>query len=286
MTAAPALASGEYAFTPQDFDRIAAMLRADAGIALTEGKAALVYSRLVKRVRSLGLSDFSAYCAMLERDPGGAERRAMLASLTTNVTRFLREPHHFEQIARDVLPPLVEAARRGERVRLWSAGCSSGEEPYTLALSVLAVMPDAASHDLRILATDIDPVVLEAARRATYPEEALAPVAPQLRTRFFEPAGGGQLRAGPALRDLVAFRELNLNAPSWPMRQRYAAILCRNVAIYFDEATQIRLWARFAEVATPGGWLFIGHSERIVGPATARWRSAGLTSYRLTGGPR
>ncbi|WP_376095646.1 protein-glutamate O-methyltransferase [Roseomonas sp. CCTCC AB2023176] len=284
MTAAPALVAGEYAFTPRDFDRIAAMLRADAGIALTEGKAALVYSRLAKRLRSLGLPDFSSYCTLLERDPGGAERREMLASLTTNVTRFLREPHHFEQIVRDVLPPLAEAARRGQRVRLWSAGCSTGEEPYTLALSVLEAMPDAANHDLRILATDIDPVVLETARKATYSEDALAPVAPHLRTRFFEPAGPGQLRARPALRDLVAFRELNLNASSWPLRQRYAAILCRNVAIYFDEPTQARLWSRFAEVATPGAWLFIGHSERVVGPAAARWRSSGLTSYRLAGG--
>jgi chemotaxis protein methyltransferase CheR len=284
MSATAALVPGEYAFTTRDFDRIAAMLRADAGIALTDGKAALVYSRLAKRLRNLGLSDFTSYCALLEGDPTGAERREMLASLTTNVTRFLREPHHFEQIVRDVLPPLIEAARRGGRVRLWSAGCSTGEEAYTLALSVLEAMPDAAGHDLRILATDIDPVVLATAREATYPEAALAPVAPQLRARFFEPAGPGPLRAGPALRDLVAFREMNLNASSWPMRQRYAAILCRNVAIYFDEPTQTRLWARFAEVAAPGAWLFIGHSERIAGPAASRWRSAGLTSYRLNGG--
>ena len=284
MSAAAALVPGEYAFTTRDFDRIAAMLRADAGIALTDGKAALVYSRLAKRLRNLGLSDFTSYCALLEGDPTGAERREMLASLTTNVTRFLREPHHFEQIGRDVLPPLIEAARGGGRVRLWSAGCSTGEEAYTLALSVLEAMPDAAGHDLRILATDIDPVVLATAREATYPEAALAPVAPQLRARFFEPAGPGLLRAGAALRDLVAFREMNLNASSWPMRQRYAAILCRNVAIYFDEPTQTRLWARFAEVAAPGAWLFIGHSERIAGPAASRWRSAGLTSYRLNGG--
>ena len=284
MGEAAALVPGEYAFTPRDFVRIAAMLRADAGIALTEGKAALVYSRLAKRLRRLGLADFASYCALLEGDATGTERREMLASLTTNVTRFLREPHHFEQIAREVLPVLAAAARRGERVRLWSAGCSTGEEAYTLALAVLEAMPDVAAHDLRILATDIDPTVLETAREGTYPEAALVPVPAQVRARFFEAAGPGLLRAGAALRDLVAFRELNLNAHQWPMRQRYAAVLCRNVAIYFDEVTQARLWTRFADVAAPGALLFIGHSERIAGPAAARWRSAGLTSYRLIEG--
>ncbi len=276
-----ASATAEYPFTPQDFASIAGMLRADAGIALTEGKAALVYARLAKRLRALGLRDFRSYCALVAGGDGAEERREMLTALTTNLTRFLREPHHFEHFSATVLPRLLERARRGARVRIWSAACSTGEEPYGIAFALLASDPNAAAHDIRILATDIDPKVLAAAQEGSYADEAVSPLPPAWRTRFLTAAGmPGQWRVASAARDLIAFRELNLNAPSWPMRQRYDAIFCRNVAIYFDEGTQNRLWSRFAEVSGPGGWLYIGHSERVGGPAASRWRSAGLTTYQ------
>ena len=280
------LVDGEFPFTAEDFRRIASMLHADAGIALVESKATLVYARLAKRLRALGLESFRDYCALVAGDEGLDERQKMLAALTTNVTRFYREPHHFEHLKAHVLPGLIATARRGGRVRLWSAACSSGQEPYTMALCLLALAPDAADLDIKILATDIDPNIIAEAREGVYREDLVEPVpAPELK-RWFEPA---ELRGAPAWRvseevaELVSFRELNLNAPTWPMKHAFQVIFCRNVAIYFEDDTQAKLWSRFTEVTAPDGRLYIGHSERVNGPAAARWRSDGLTTYRLTG---
>src|SRR5262245_34097413 len=146
------LVEGEYLFTAADFKTVAAMLHADAGIHLPPAKATLVYSRLAKRVRALRLSDFAAYCELVGGPEGQEERRNMLAALTTNVTRFFREPHHFDLLRRQVLEPLAASARAGARVRLWSAGCSTGQEPYSMAMTLLSVLPDAPRLDVRILA--------------------------------------------------------------------------------------------------------------------------------------
>ena len=161
------LVEGEFLFDEEDFGRIAKMLHDDAGIYLPEAKATLVYSRLAKRLRALGLDSFRDYCTILTEDGGrgAGERQQMLAALTTNVTRFYREPHHFDHLKAKVLPPLLEAAKRGARVRLWSATCSTGPEPYSMALTVLSLMPEAAQYDIRILATDIDPNVVATGKR-------------------------------------------------------------------------------------------------------------------------
>ena len=148
-----------------------------------------------------------------------------------------------------------------------------------MAMTVLDLMPDAADHDLRILATDIDPLVVEKGRSATYEAQMVTGVDPALRKRFFEPAGGQQRLIGAA-RSLVSFHELNLHAP-WPMRASFDAIFCRNVVIYFDAEAQDRLWHRFAEALTPGGWLFVGHSERVPVAPASRFTTAGITTYRL-----
>ena len=154
------LVPGEFAFTGADFRRVAELLYDVSGIHLIEAKASLVYSRLAKRVRILGLPDFTAYCDLLASEAGAEERQAMLSALTTNVTRFFREPHHFDHLGSEILPALAARARSGGRVRIWSAGCSAGHEPYTLAMTVLANLPEAAELDVRILATDIDPVIV------------------------------------------------------------------------------------------------------------------------------
>ena len=154
------LVQGEFAFTGEDFARVAALLREDSGIHLPDSKATLVYSRLAKRLRALGLESFADYCKLVSSDAGVDERRSMLAALTTNVTRFFREPHHFDHLRDHTLPPLLEEARAGGRVRFWSAGCSSGEEPYSMALTLLSAMPEIGELDVRILATDIDPNVV------------------------------------------------------------------------------------------------------------------------------
>ena len=272
----------EFPFTYRDFSQIADIVQSDAGIALSDVKAPLVYSRLVRRLRALGVESFHQYCTLVARNEEG-EREEMIAALTTNVTRFFRENHHFEHFRNRVLPDLIPRARKGARLRFWSAGCSSGEEPYSLALSILALLPEAASFDIRILATDINRNVLEAAKIGLYGVTALAPVEPDVRDRFFIPSGqeGGTTmwRAGPELRAMVAFRELNLIA-DWPMHQRYQAIFCRNVAIYFESSIRAAFWDRFASLLAPNGVLYIGHSERIT-TSKHRFKAEGNTTYRL-----
>lgn len=276
----------EFAFTNRDFRRIAEIFREDAGIALPEIKAPLVYSRLVKRLRTLGLESFKRYCAFVDSDEGAAERQHMIAALTTNVTRFFREPHHFEHLKAKVLPGLLEGVRRGGPLRIWSAGCSSGEEPYSIALTVLSLIPDAARLDVKILATDINKDVLAAGHGGVYPELALTQLTRQQRADWFTPSrypGGEKMwRAGEALRALVSFRELNL-MNEWPMKRRYQVIFCRNVAIYFEAEAQTQIWHRLAGLLAPGGCLYVGHSERVNG-ATERFRLDGCTTYRLADG--
>ena len=280
------LVEGEFLFTEDDFARIAKMLHDDAGIYLPEVKATLVYSRLAKRLRALGLQSFRDYCAILTEEGGGGERQQMLAALTTNVTRFFREPHHFEHLKTRVLPPLLDHARKGGRVRLWSAACSTGPEPYSMALTVLSLMPDAAKYDLRILATDIDPNVVAEGRRGVYRNDAVEPIPGDLRTRWMQRVnqdGEFAWSAGEEMRKLIAFRELNLIG-SWPMTGTFDAIFCRNVVIYFEEETQARVWSRFKPLLTREGRLYIGHSERLNGPAAAAFVSDGLTTYRFADG--
>lgn len=274
------LVQGEFAFTRADFERVAGLLYAASGIHLVEAKATLVYSRLAKRLRTLRLASFRAYCDLVESPAGADERQAFLSALTTNVTRFFREPHHFEHLSARVLPALARAAAAGERVRLWSAGCSMGHEPYSMAMTVLEAIPDAARLDVKILASDIDPQVVEKARRGLYGAGDIEPVPAPLRARAFSRAGEDRFEVRPEIRALISFRTLNL-MDAWPMQGRFDVIFCRNVAIYFDDATQARLWTRFAERLTPEGRLYIGHSER----ANARGLiSDGLTVYRLGAG--
>ena len=276
------LVEGEFVFTDDDFQQIAAILHGEAGIVVSESKATLVYSRLAKRLRALGLTSFRDYCGLVAGADGLSERQTMLAALTTNVTRFFREPHHFEHLKTKVLPPLIEAARRGEKVRIWSAACSSGQEPYSAAMTLLSLAPDAPGLDIKILATDIDPNMVAEGRAGVYAASLIQPAPADMRKRWFAPAPGG-MAVAEDVRALVAFRELNLIG-DWPMRGKFDAIFCRNVVIYFGEDTQVRLWGRFASALRPGGTLYIGHSERVSGPATARFKPDGITTYRLDDG--
>lgn len=279
----------EFAFTAEDFRQIADLVHTSTGIRMPEYKSAMVYSRLAKRLRALGLDSFREYCRLVLDNTGLDERQKMLAALTTNMTSFFREPHHFQHLKQKLLPPLVEQARRGGRVRLWSAGCSSGEEPYSIALTVLSLLPDAAQRDVKILASDINPGVLDKGRRGIYPEKALSTVGAEQRGRWFGqgPAIDGEptLMANEELRSLIAFRELNL-VGEWPMRGTFHAIFCRNVVIYFEETTRDRIWGRFIPLLTADGCLYIGHSERL-GPSVApRFEQEEFTTYRVLGGGR
>lgn len=254
---------GEFAFTWSEFREIAALVHGEAGIVLSEGKVNLVYSRLAKRLRAIGLRSFREYCELLRSRQGIDERQAMISAMTTNVTRFFREPHHFDFLKSTVLPPLIASARSGERVRIWSAGCSSGEEPYSIALTLLDMMPDALSHDILILATDIDAEMISRGKAATYNQEQAADIPQELRGIAFEKGKSGpDCRISECARSLIRFNELNLLG-SWPMKGRFDVIFCRNVVIYFDEDTRNEIWGRFAAMMPDSGFLCVGHSERV-----------------------
>lgn len=273
------MVEGEFAFTEADFRKISAMVHGDAGISLPEAKATLVYSRLAKRLRALGLTSFKDYCALVAGADGLDERQKMLAALTTNVTRFFREPHHFDHLKDQILPPLLDEARRGGKVRIWSAACSSGQEPFSIAMTVLSLMPEAADRDVRILATDIDPNMVAEGRSGAYAPHLLEGIPDAYRKKYTVPTHDGRVRMSDEVRALVTFNELNLIG-EWPMKGKFDAIFCRNVAIYFEDETQARLWSRFAPLNTINGALYIGHSERIQGPAVSAYRPDGVTTYR------
>ena len=261
-----------------EFASIADYAKITFGLHLPLAKKEMVFARLIRRLRRLGLQDFSTYLAYIKHKENAEERSEFLSALTTNVTQFFRENHHFEFLRDKLLPDFIAKARAGNRIRIWSAGCSAGQEPYSLAMLILDTCPDAAALDIKILASDIDPRILDIARIGEYPAEQRAAI-PAALHRFLKPAASPEMfaiDAGP--RNLISFAELNL-IEDWPMRQGFDVIFCRNVAIYFDAPTQARLWHRFSQQTTSGGHLFIGHSERISGPAQAQMRSVGITVY-------
>ena len=280
------LVEGEFAFSAANFKMIAAMLYDTAGITLSESKAVLVYSRLAKRVRTLGMSNFDEYCRLLASPAGEDERGRMLNALTTNLTRFFREPHHFDHLRDKVLLPLASQIRSGARVRIWSGGCSSGQEPYSIALTLLSAIPQAPELDVKILATDIDTNMIAMGKAGVYADEQVDSIPPALRDKWMsrDAQDPDKWRVGEAARSLVTFNALNLMG-SWPMRGPFQAVFCRNVVIYFDDHTQEKLWTRMAALLPVGGHLYIGHSERL-GPVNDKFESDGLTVYRKLGGGR
>jgi chemotaxis protein methyltransferase CheR len=288
LAAAPksqaSLVDGEFPLTAQDFRKLAEVLHESSGIHLQESKAALVYSRLAKRLRVLGLKSFRDYVALVADPASAQERSHLLMALTTNVTRFFREPHHFDHLVETVLAPRAGAVKQGGALRLWSAACSTGQEAYSMALAVLSVWPDAADLDIRILATDIDTNVVKIARAGAYSADAVEAIPGAFRNRWLkkDPDSAGTWRVGAEARALISFKPLNLIG-EWPMQRRFDAIFCRNVVIYFEEQTQVALWRRFRERLAPDGRLYIGHSERVSDPA---FESDGQTVYRLASGVR
>ncbi len=266
--------------TRSDYARIAELVLAATGIVLSESKHALVTSRLLHQLRANNLHSFSDYIDLVLRDVSGTAQQALISAITTNVTRFFREDHHFATLQSQVLPALVQRARAGGRVRLWSAGCSSGEEAYSLAGVVLAACPEAATLDLRILATDIDHAVLRQAMAGAYPSQDTAAVPAAIRRILFEAEDQvGLCHVKPTVRRLISFKALNLMG-DWPISGNFDVILCRNVVIYFDRSGQDGLWQRFVATLVPSGLLMIGHSERISGPASQNLQLCGVTTYR------
>ena len=266
------------ALTPVVFRRIAAIARSETGINLPATKIEMIRSRLSRRVRTLGLSDFENYCRVLEDRSDPTERQAFINAITTNVTRFFREPHHFRELGEEVVPQLVEANRKGRRVRIWSAACSTGEEPYSIALTIAKEAPDLLDGNFRILATDIDDAALARAHAGRFDQDALAPAPGESVAKHFV-RDGEALVASPSLRRCIVFKRLNLIG-SWPMKGRFQAIFCRNALIYFDAETQRKIISGFADRLTSGDALFLGHSERVHPALEEKFARAGMTSYR------
>jgi chemotaxis protein methyltransferase CheR len=246
-----------------------------AGITLSENKRSMVAGRLGKRLRQLGC-EIDAYVERVRRDP--AELTAMLDLLTTNHTAWRREPGHFTDLEQRVIPAIrqVQAGAGRPRLRIWCAAAATGEEPWTIALSLVRALPDLAQWDAAVLATDLSTRALGVARAGCYREERIAALSTQDRALALEPCDGDTYRVRPQLRALVSFARLNLMEP-WPLRGPFDCIFCRNVMIYFDQPTQERLVNRLAGLLTPGGTLYVGHSEslsaidhplRTIGPAT------------------
>jgi chemotaxis protein methyltransferase CheR len=272
---------GDVALGDREFERIKARLYRAAGISLSDAKRTLVVSRLFKLVRALGLPSFEAYVDYLDHHSTATDAENFVNALTTNLTRFFREEHHFAHLCHHVGALLGATARAGlggrPRLRVWSAGCSTGQEPYTIAMTLLAAFPELKRWDFRILATDIDTSVIARALAGTYPEAELAGLTAE-RAGMFERLPGGGIRVPQPARDIVAFRVLNLIDP-WPMKGPFDAIFCRNVTIYFDKSTQAEVFGRFRPMLTPGGFLYIGHSENL-GAGGADYRLVGKTVYQ------
>jgi chemotaxis protein methyltransferase CheR len=264
--------SSGYEFTDEHFAAIRELVTSTIGVQLPEMKRQLAYSRFAKRMRQLGVGSFDQYIRLL-RDPSSGEMDVLPSIITTNVTSFLREKHHFDYLAEHVLPRL-SAARR---VRIWSSACSTGEEPYSIAAVVLDTLGAAVRRpgfDLKILATDIDGDALARAAEGVYGADRLPD---DLRARHAQTLPDGRVRIGRELRELITFRRLNLLG-DWPMKGPFDVIFCRNVVIYFDNETKSRVFTRQAALQQPGGVLMIGHSEQLSGP-TDQYQRVGHTIY-------
>ena len=275
-TFGPILADAEFEF-------IRHVIGENAGIVLGPNKRQLVQGRLARRLRELGLPSYEAYCNHV-RNSGPEELVGLINALTTNVTAFFRENHHFDALAAYMIPEALQRNQHSRRLRVWSAGCSTGEEPYCIAMVASAAMPSSPRWDLKILATDIDSDVVAAAQAGVYPLDRLTSVPQAQLHRCFRKgigANAGQALVQPDIARLVSFRTLNL-LQQWPMSGPFDIIFCRNVMIYFDQATRERLVRRFAAMLAPEGYLCLGHSESIHA-APGPFRLVGKTIYRRVG---
>lgn len=254
----------EFKFTTKDFNTIREMVYDGTGIKLSDVKEDMVYSRLSKRLRVTGMTQFSDYCDFLQDNKNSDEYTNFTNAITTNLTSFFREKHHFEHLKDTLLPALVKS-NTNKKIRIWSAGCSTGEEPYSLAITIKEFFKNDDSWDIKILATDLDTNVLEKAASGVYTEDRIENLSKAMMSRWFRKGqkdNAGLVMASPELRDLISFRQLNL-MQGWPMKGPFDFIFCRNVVIYFDKPTQKKLVERYSSLTREKGHLFMGHSESL-----------------------
>ncbi|MCP5160348.1 MAG: protein-glutamate O-methyltransferase [Hahellaceae bacterium] len=269
--------SREFPMTDADFQRLSQLAHNYTGIVLGAHKRDMVYGRLARRIRALGLRDFNAYCDLLDT-PGSGELSGFINSITTNLTSFFRERHHFDFLRDRALPEVKQRNAHSKKLRIWSAGCSTGEEPYSLSITVNEVM-DTQRWDCKILATDLDSNVLSHGSNGVYDIQRIETVDMAQRQRwFFKDASGETVKVKPAIQKTISFKRLNL-IEDWPMKGPFDIIFCRNVVIYFNKDTQRQLFDRFADILVDGGYLCIGHSETL-NRVTDRFKALGHTIYQ------
>jgi len=250
--------------TDTQFNKISQLLYQISGITLQHGKEELVKARLGKRLRVLGLNNYDEYLTYINNDTSRNELSTMTDALTTNKTSFFRETQHFEFLQKHILPNVPKNSRN---LRIWCAGCSSGEEPYSLGIILNESIPNIYNWDIKVLATDISPTMLQKAREAIYSEDLIMDVAPSIKRKYFKKVNGDSsqnYQVHDKIKSLIKFARLNLMGP-WQMRGPFDVIFCRNVMIYFDRITREKLIHRFWKLIKPHGFLFVGHSESLTG---------------------
>lgn len=269
----------EFPMSDADFRFIQCIAKERTGIELGSHKREMIYSRIVRRIRALRLGDFDSYCRYLEANPE-AELTNFINAITTNLTAFFRENHHFDYLLETVLPDIKKRNHASKRIRIWSAGCSTGEEPYSLAITLNKAL-GRENWDARILATDLDTNVVAHGRKGVYARERVEGLPEKLISENFqrvEQGSGFAYEVRDHIKNYITFNHLNLLGP-WPMKSPFDIIFCRNVVIYFSKDTQRTLFDRYANSLNDGGYLFIGHSESLHG-VSKRFDSLGKTMYR------
>lgn len=274
---AAALASGQvFSLTDADFRAIAALTYDKSGIVLSSHKKDMVYSRLSRRLRELRMTSFAEYIAFVMGAGEADELGNLVNALTTNLTRFFREEHHFEHLRDEVLLPLLASNPPQKRLRIWSAGCSKGAEPYSIAMVLAACLEQHRGWDAKILATDIDTNMLAHGREGLY-EAADLELIPKSYQRYTQ-LKDKTLQMKPQIKQLITFNSLNL-LEQWPIKTTFDVIFCRNVVIYFDKDTQHTLFKRYRQLIKPQGRLYIGHSENLT-QVSSDFKLEGKTIYR------
>jgi chemotaxis protein methyltransferase CheR len=272
-------AGKEFEFTRRDFERVRGLIYQRAGISLADSKHEMVYSRLARRLRAIGIGSFTAYLDDLEAGRMGNEWEAFTNALTTNLTSFFRESHHFPLLAEHAKKAQCKA---GAPMTVWCSASSTGEEPYSIAMTLCEAF-NTLTPPVQIIATDIDTSVLATASAGVYPTERIDKLETERLRKFFLKGKGaqqGMVRVRPELRNLVTFRQLNLLADDWSLKGQFDVIFCRNVMIYFDKDTQRKILSRFVPLMKPDALLFAGHSENFLYVSDAL-RLRGKTVYEL-----
>ncbi|VAW85614.1 Chemotaxis protein methyltransferase CheR [hydrothermal vent metagenome] len=270
----------EFEFRQSDFERIKKQIFDMTGISLSDAKKDMVYGRLSRRIRDLGLTDFKDYCDLVA-EPDSDELNNFINAITTNLTSFFREDHHFKFLVETALPDVMKKNRESRKIRIWSAGCSTGEEPYSLGIVLKEALPRKHNWDIKILATDLDTDVLAKAQRGIYDLDRINGLAESRQKKWFSRGTGKQagfVKVTDEIKNLISFKQLNLMS-EWPMKGSFDIIFCRNVVIYFDKPTQRILFQRYAELLSESRYLFVGHSESLYKVST-QFKLIGNTIYQ------